>query len=120
MTAKLSMVEQILKYLDNSFWHAGRACQAVRWFCYYLSYINSEFSLGSAGLAAESRYLIDSLILSDLHGDSLDGKKHWLLSVRAARKASAAQLGNSTPPSTDQALWFRSWLGLPPTHHQAP
>ena len=82
--------------------------------------IASEFSLGSAGLAAESRYLIDSLLLSDLHGDSLDGKKHWLLSVRAARKASAAQLGNSTPPPTDQALWFRSWLGLPPTHHQAP
>jgi len=76
--------------------------------------IDTEYALGSAGLAADSCYLIDSVLLEDLHSDSLDGKHQWLLSVRAARKAFADQLGNTPPPPSAQAIRFRAWFGLPP------
>ena len=74
--------------------------------------IDSEFALGSATLAAASRYPIVSRSLEDLHQDSLDGKRQWLQSVRAARSAFAALLGTPTPAPTAQATMFRAWLGL--------
>ena len=70
--------------------------------------INSEFALGSVTLIAASRYLIDSRFLGDLHQDSLDGKRQWLQSVRAARSAFAAMLGTPTPALTAQATRFRA------------
>ena len=72
--------------------------------------IDSEFALGSATLAAASRYLIDSRPLEGLHQDSLDGKRQWLQSVRAARSAFAALLGTPTPAPTAQAIRFRAWF----------
>ena len=74
--------------------------------------IDTEFALGSATLAAVSRYLIDSRSLVDLHNDSLDGKRQWLQSVRAARKAFADQLGTPSTAPTAQATMFCAWLGL--------
>ena len=77
--------------------------------------IDSEFALGSVTLVAASRHLIDSRSLGDLHQDSLDGKRQWLQSVRAARSAFAAMLGTPTPALTAQATSFRAWLGLSAT-----
>ena len=59
--------------------------------------IASEFALGSASLVAGSRHLIDSRSLDDLKQESLDGKRHWLQSVRAARSAFSAELANHIP-----------------------
>ena len=82
--------------------------------------IAAEFALGSASLVAGSRHLIDSRSLDDLKEDSLDGKRHWLQSVRAARFAFSAELANHVPAISAQALRFRAWLGISDSTPIAP
>ena len=74
--------------------------------------IDSKLVLGSATLAADSRYLIDSRSLEDIHQDSIDGKHQWLQSVCATRKAFADQLGTPPTAPSAQATRLCAWLGL--------
>ena len=74
--------------------------------------IDSEFALGSALLVADSCHLIESRSLVDLHKDSIEGKRQWLRSVRAAKAAFASELGTPSNAPTAQATMFRAWLGL--------
>ena len=77
--------------------------------------IDSEYALGATSLPPAFRHLFASRSLGDLHRDSLDGKRQWLLSVRAARTALAEQLGTPPAAPTAQATMFCAWLGLPAT-----
>ena len=109
---KLLLTSWDLWQYRNNRLHAHAGPRELAQHSSFNSDIDSEFALGSATLAAVSRYLIDSRSLVDLHNDSLDGKRQWLQSVRAARKAFADQLGTPSTPPTAQVTMFRAWLGL--------
>jgi len=80
--------------------------------------ITSEFNPGSANLPDISKHLIEARPLPVLLQDSLEGKRQWLLSIRAAKLAFAAHLGTTPAAFTNQATMFRAWLGISdtPTH----
>ena len=79
--------------------------------------ISAELAQGVALLIPPSRYLFDTPF-ADLQQDSLEGKRQWLCSVRAAKHALAEQHGTPRTAPSAQANQFRTWLGLsttPPT-----
>jgi hypothetical protein len=82
--------------------------------------IAAEFALGSASLVVGSRHLLDFRSLDDLKKESLNGKRHWLQSVRAARSAFSAELANHIPAISAQARRFRTWLGISASPPVAP
>ena len=66
--------------------------------------IESEFSMGSESLPADSRHLIDSYSFDALKQDSLVVKRQWLTSVRVARAAFTDLLVDPGTVLTAQAI----------------
>ena len=77
--------------------------------------IESEFSMGSHSLPADSKHLIDSYSFDALKQDSLAVKRQWLHSIRVARAAFTALLVDPGTVLTAQAIRFRSWFVTLPT-----
>ena len=112
---KLLLVSWDLWQYRNNRLHASAGPRALALHSSLNADIDSEFALGATSLPPASRHLFASRSLGDLHRDSLDGKRQWLLSVRAARTALAEQLSTPSAAPNVQATMFRAWLGLPAT-----
>ena len=95
--------------------HAFAGPQEVVQHQSFNSDIESEFSMGSESLPADSKFLIDSYSLDGLKQDSLEVKQRWLQSVCVAQAAFTELLVDPGIVLTAQAIRFWSWFTTLPT-----